>query len=63
MNQGPRGFCLMKKTEGRKSRDTVPFKRNYFSISLYYMLPYSYPYLLQCVLSFFLISDETFDSI
>jgi hypothetical protein len=24
MNQGPRGYCLMKKTEGRKSRDTVP---------------------------------------
>jgi hypothetical protein len=24
MNQGPRGDCLMKKTEGRKSRDTVP---------------------------------------
>jgi hypothetical protein len=24
VNQGPRGDCLMKKTEGRKSRDTVP---------------------------------------
>jgi hypothetical protein len=24
MNKGPRGDCLMKKTEGRKSRDTVP---------------------------------------
>jgi hypothetical protein len=24
MNQGPRGDCLIKKTEGRKSRDTVP---------------------------------------
>jgi hypothetical protein len=27
MNQGPSGDCLMKKTEGRKSRDTVPLKR------------------------------------
>jgi hypothetical protein len=26
VNQGPRGECLMKKTEGRKSRDTVPLK-------------------------------------
>jgi hypothetical protein len=26
VNQGPRGDCLMKKTEGRKSRDTVPLK-------------------------------------
>jgi hypothetical protein len=24
MNQGPRGDCFMKKTKGRKSRDTVP---------------------------------------
>jgi hypothetical protein len=24
VSQGPRGDCLMKKTEGRKSRDTVP---------------------------------------
>jgi hypothetical protein len=24
VNQGPMGDCLMKKTEGRKSRDTVP---------------------------------------
>jgi hypothetical protein len=24
MYQGPRGSCLMKKTRGRKSRDTVP---------------------------------------
>jgi hypothetical protein len=24
MDQGPRGSCLMKKTRGRKSRDTVP---------------------------------------
>jgi hypothetical protein len=24
VNHGPRGYCLMKKTEGRKSRDTVP---------------------------------------
>jgi hypothetical protein len=24
MNQGPRGDFLMKKTDGRKSRDTVP---------------------------------------
>jgi hypothetical protein len=27
VNQGPRGDCLMKKTEGQKSRDTVPLKR------------------------------------
>jgi hypothetical protein len=26
VNQGPRRDCLMKKTEGRKSRDTVPLK-------------------------------------
>jgi hypothetical protein len=26
VNQGPRGDCLMKKTEGQKSRDTVPLK-------------------------------------
>jgi hypothetical protein len=26
VNQGPRGDCLLKKTEGRKSRDTVPLK-------------------------------------
>jgi hypothetical protein len=26
VNQGPREDCLMKKTEGRKSRDTVPLK-------------------------------------
>jgi hypothetical protein len=31
VNQGPRGYCLMKKTEGRKSRDTVPLRE----ISLY----------------------------
>jgi hypothetical protein len=24
VNQGPRGYYLMKQTEGRKSRDTVP---------------------------------------
>jgi hypothetical protein len=24
VNQGPRGYYLMKKTEGRKPRDTVP---------------------------------------
>jgi hypothetical protein len=24
MNQGPRRYCLMKKTEGQKSCDTVP---------------------------------------
>jgi hypothetical protein len=24
VNQGPRGYCLMKKNEGQKSRDTVP---------------------------------------
>jgi hypothetical protein len=33
VNQGPRGHCLMKKTEGRNSRDTVPltplFRRLY----------------------------------
>jgi hypothetical protein len=27
MNHGPRGDCLMKKTEGQKSRDTVPLYR------------------------------------
>jgi hypothetical protein len=26
MNQGPRGYCLMKKIEGRKSSETVPLK-------------------------------------
>jgi hypothetical protein len=26
MNQGPKGDCLIKKTEGRKSPDTVPLK-------------------------------------
>jgi hypothetical protein len=26
MNQGTQGYSLMKKTEGRKSRDTVPLK-------------------------------------
>jgi hypothetical protein len=27
MNQGTRGYCLPKKTEGRKSRETVPLKQ------------------------------------
>jgi hypothetical protein len=27
MNQGTQGYSLMKKTEGRKSRDTVSLKR------------------------------------
>jgi hypothetical protein len=27
MNQGPRGYCLMKKTRIRKSRDTVPLRK------------------------------------
>jgi hypothetical protein len=26
VNQGPRGDCLIKKTEGRKSRDTLMYK-------------------------------------
>jgi hypothetical protein len=26
MNQGTQGYSLMKKTEGRKSRDTVPLR-------------------------------------
>jgi hypothetical protein len=26
MNQGPRWDCLMKKTRGKKSRDTIPLK-------------------------------------
>jgi hypothetical protein len=26
VNKGPRGYCLMKRTEGRKSRDTVPLR-------------------------------------
>jgi hypothetical protein len=30
--QGPRGDCLMKKTEGRKYRDTVPFKHKQSTI-------------------------------
>jgi hypothetical protein len=31
VNQGPRGNCLMKKTEGRKSRDTVPLSKSLVS--------------------------------
>jgi hypothetical protein len=31
MNQGPRGDCLMKKTEGRKSRDTVPLNNHFLA--------------------------------
>jgi hypothetical protein len=27
MNQGPRVDCLMKKDEGRKSRDTAPLRK------------------------------------
>jgi hypothetical protein len=27
LNQGTQGYSLMKKTEGRKSRDTVPLKK------------------------------------
>jgi hypothetical protein len=27
MNQGTKGYCLPKKTEGRKSRETVPLRR------------------------------------
>jgi hypothetical protein len=27
VDQGPRGYCLMKKTEGRKSRGTVPLSQ------------------------------------
>jgi hypothetical protein len=27
-NQGPRGYCLMKKTAGRKTRDSVPLSYN-----------------------------------
>jgi hypothetical protein len=34
MNQGPRGDCLVKKTEGLKSRDTVPLKSIFESIYL-----------------------------
>jgi hypothetical protein len=30
--QGPRGYCLMKKTEGRKSRDTVPLNTIHFTL-------------------------------
>jgi hypothetical protein len=30
VNQGPRGDCLMKKTEGRKSRDTAPLRNKEF---------------------------------
>jgi hypothetical protein len=26
VNQGPRGYCLMTKMEGQKSRDTVPLR-------------------------------------
>jgi hypothetical protein len=29
LNQEPRGYYLMKKTKGRKSHDTVPFKYLY----------------------------------
>jgi hypothetical protein len=29
VNHGPRGDCLMKKIEGRKSRDTVPLNINF----------------------------------
>jgi hypothetical protein len=29
VNQGPRRDCLMKKTRGRKSRDTVPLNKRY----------------------------------
>jgi hypothetical protein len=28
VNQGARGYCLREKTEGRKSRDTVPLNKN-----------------------------------
>jgi hypothetical protein len=28
VNQGPRGYCLMKKNRGSKSRDTVPLIRH-----------------------------------
>jgi hypothetical protein len=27
MNQGTQGYCLPKKTEGRKSRETVPLNQ------------------------------------
>jgi hypothetical protein len=30
VNRGPRWYCLMKKIEGRKSRDTVPFSENQY---------------------------------
>jgi hypothetical protein len=30
VNQGPRWDCLMKKTRGRKSRDTVPLRKPFF---------------------------------
>jgi hypothetical protein len=33
MNQGPRLDCLMKQTEGRKSRDTVPLTHNRININ------------------------------
>jgi hypothetical protein len=30
MNQGTQGYSLTKKTEGRKSRDTVPLRNIHF---------------------------------
>jgi hypothetical protein len=36
MNQGPREDCLMKKTEGRKSRDFVHLNKKIKSISIRY---------------------------
>jgi hypothetical protein len=33
MNQGTQGYSLMKKTEGRKSRDTVPLTDDYIFLN------------------------------
>jgi hypothetical protein len=34
MNQGTQGYSLMKKTEGRKSRDTVPLRGEILLLSI-----------------------------
>jgi hypothetical protein len=41
MNQGTQGYCLPKKTEGRKSRETVPLNRIKIKFYVDKILPYT----------------------
>jgi hypothetical protein len=46
LNQGPRGYYLMKKTEGRKSRETVPLMlKTVLNCTLGLEFEYNFPYL------------------